>query len=128
MSVQFIISGRNERERKRIKKGEKEREGSQEEAEDDASERKTQIGLAPGQSRLSHCVEDWVPLCRFDVRTKVFVQTLAGTGVLTLDFKGLTYFQAIGQAFFALTAHCFEHRWVFPVHRLVARLLVLGDT
>ena len=128
MSVQFIISGRNEREREKIQKGEEEREGSQEEAEDDASERKTQIGLAPGPLRMSHCVEDKVPLCRFDVGSEVLVETLTRAGVLTLDFKGLTYFQAIGQAFFALTAHCFEHRWVFPVHRLVARLLVLGDS
>ena len=96
MSVQFIISGRNERERKKIQKGEEEREGSQEEAEDDASERKTQIGLAPGPSRLSHFVEDRVPLCRFDEGAEVFIQTLTGASVLTLYFKGLAYLQAIG--------------------------------
>ena len=58
--------------------------------------RETQIGLAPGPSQMSHIVEDWVPLSRFDVGAEVFIQTLTGAGILTLYFKGLTYLQAIG--------------------------------
>ena len=45
---------------------------------------------------MSHIVEDWVPLGRFDVGAEVFIQTLTGAGILTLYFKGLTYLQAIG--------------------------------
>ena len=90
--------------------------------------RKPKEGWSPPPSSLvSHSVEDGVPLCRFDISTKIFIEALSRATILPLDFEGLPDLQAICEALFVFSAHGFKDRWVFPFDRFAAYLFVLGD-
>ena len=74
--------------RRRGGKGEGEREEAKEEAR--IQVRETQSGLAPPSSTVIHRVEDRIPLRRFNISTKVLIETLSRATILSLYFEGLS--------------------------------------
>ena len=91
-------------EREKDRGGEEEEEGEEEEARERLKDdRNPKLGGPPGPPprnslRHRHRVEDRIPLCRFNIGSKVFIQSGPGAAIIPFYLQGLTHFEIVCQA------------------------------
>ena len=91
---------------------------------------KTQKRVAPPPAQfqsLGHChgMEYRVPLCGLDIGTEIFIESMARTTIVALNFQCFSDLEVIGDTFFVFATHCSKHFGAIPVNNLVAVFFVL---
>ena len=84
----------------------------------------------PISDSLCHChgMKYRIPLRGFDIGTKIFIESMARSAIMALNFQCFSDLEVIGEMLFVFSTHSSEHFGVFPVNSLVAMFFVLGNT